>query len=249
MGSKDPAPVVDKVNEATQPVDRVCPGKKIQGKMPKRIHKAVREKQKREHLNDLFLDLSDALELNQQNTGKATILCEATRLLKDLLGQIESLRNENVSLLSESNYMTVEKNELREDTSALETQIERLQSELQERVRQSKPDLNVPPVEVRQEVASHFPGNCVGFPAQESGLQQAPAVFVMPLHPDLQTYPPADSAHLTSKINSNVSKPHPRYPTSVDSWPFQLLSEQPAAGKDSRQNGHSTSGYNGHDNM
>lgn len=40
---------------------RACPGRKIQGKIPKRIHKAVREKQKREHLNDLFLELSDAL--------------------------------------------------------------------------------------------------------------------------------------------------------------------------------------------
>ncbi|KAL6183122.1 hypothetical protein ACLB2K_044533 [Fragaria x ananassa] len=246
MGSKDPAPVVDKVNGATPaPVDQACPGKKIQGKVPKRIHKAVREKQKREHLNDLFLELSDALGLNQQNTGKATILCEATRLLKDLLGQIESLRSENVSLLSESNYMTVEKNELREDTSALETQIERLQSELQERVFQSKPDLNVPPVEV----ASHFTGNCLGLPAQESALQQSPAVFVMPLLPDLQTYPPADSAHLTSKTNSNVSKPHARYPTSTDCWPFQLLGEQPAAGKDARQNDHSASGYNGHVNI
>ena len=40
---------------------RGCPGKKIQAKVPKRIHKAVREKRKREHINDLFLELSDAL--------------------------------------------------------------------------------------------------------------------------------------------------------------------------------------------
>ncbi|KAK9925990.1 hypothetical protein M0R45_023246 [Rubus argutus] len=242
MGSKDPAPVVDKVNGATQAsVDRACPGRKIQGKIPKRIHKAVRERQKREHLNDLFLELSDALELNQQNTGKASILCEATRLLKDLLGQIKSLRNENVSLLSESNYMTIEKNELREDTSALETQIEKLQSELEERVLQSNPDLNAPPAEFRPEVASHFTGNCLGLPAQEPALQPAPSVFVMPLHPDLHTYPLADAAYLTSNTSSNVSKPHARYPTSVDSWPFQLLGEQPAAGKESRQSGNSTS--------
>lgn len=155
------------------------------------------------------------------------------------------MRSGFLSILFSSNQMTVEKNELREDTSALETQIERLQSELQERVFHSKPDLNVPPVEV----ASHFTGNCIGLPAQESALQQSPAVFVMPLHPDLHTYPPADSAHLTSKTNSNVSKPHARYPTSTDCWPFQLLGEQPAAGKDARQNDHSASGYNGHVNI
>ena len=41
---------------------RNCPpGKKNQVKVPKKIHKAEREKLKREHLNDLFLDLANAL--------------------------------------------------------------------------------------------------------------------------------------------------------------------------------------------
>lgn len=37
------------------------PSKKIQKKVPKRVHKAEREKLKREHLNELFLDLANAL--------------------------------------------------------------------------------------------------------------------------------------------------------------------------------------------
>lgn len=45
-------------------------------------------------------------ELNQQNSGKASILNEATRFLKDVFGQIESLRKEHTSLLSESNYVS-----------------------------------------------------------------------------------------------------------------------------------------------
>lgn len=45
-------------------------------------------------------------ELNQQNSGKASILCEATRFLKDVFGQIEVLRKENTSLLSESSYVS-----------------------------------------------------------------------------------------------------------------------------------------------
>lgn len=40
---------------------RDCPGKKNQKKVPRRIHKAEREKQKREHLNELFFELSNAL--------------------------------------------------------------------------------------------------------------------------------------------------------------------------------------------
>lgn len=34
---------------------------KTKGKVPKRVHKAEREKLKREHLNELFLDLANAL--------------------------------------------------------------------------------------------------------------------------------------------------------------------------------------------
>lgn len=43
--------------------------------------------------------------MNQQNSGKASILCEATKFLKDVFGQIESLRKEQTALLSESNYV------------------------------------------------------------------------------------------------------------------------------------------------
>lgn len=44
-------------------------------------------------------------ELSQQNNGKASVLCETTRLLKDLIGQIECLKKENASLFSESHYV------------------------------------------------------------------------------------------------------------------------------------------------
>lgn len=40
---------------------RTCPGKKNKGKVPKRIQKSEREKLKREHLNELFLDLANVL--------------------------------------------------------------------------------------------------------------------------------------------------------------------------------------------
>lgn len=83
--------------------------------------------------------------MNQQNSGKASILCEATKFLKDVFGQSESLRKEQTALLSESNYLTTEKNELKEETSVLETEISRLHSEIEARVNQSKPDLNTSP--------------------------------------------------------------------------------------------------------
>lgn len=138
-GSKTPSTSDD------DPHASVDQSRSRKGKVPKRINKAVRERLKREHLNELFIELADTLEMNQQNSGKASILCEATKFLKDVFGQIESLRKEQTALLSESNYLTTEKNELKEETSVLETEISRLHSEIEARVNQSKPDLNTSP--------------------------------------------------------------------------------------------------------
>ncbi|KAK4779040.1 hypothetical protein SAY86_006568 [Trapa natans] len=204
MGSESNASPVQTSRRSTSPV------KKILGKIPKRIHKAEREKQKREHLNELFQDLANALELTQQNTGKASILCEATRLLKEIFGHIESLKKENVALLSESHYVTIEKNELREENSALEAQIEKLQGELRARALLNKPDLNgPPPPEYHQQPE---------YPSMEHPMQQPPAVLIVPIHPEIQ---PSYSMQ-----PPQVSKPHARYPTPADSWPSHLLKEK-----------------------
>ncbi|XWS51111.1 hypothetical protein CRYUN_Cryun12cG0148500 [Craigia yunnanensis] len=228
MGSETPAPLVEKTNAAVETsVGRSC-APKTKGKVPKRIHKAEREKLKRDHLNELFLDLANALDPNQQNNGKASIICEATRLLKDLFGQIESLKKENASLLSESNYVNIEKNELKEENSTLETQIQKLQSEIGT-VAQSKPDLNETPSDFQlSELSSHFHGDHPGFPAVEPALKQASALLVVPIRPNIQAYPVPDSSQPAANANSIVSKPHARYPTPADSWPSQLLGKQSA---------------------
>lgn len=222
MGSEAPSTLVKKVNVATLPTGgRSCSGK-TKEKVPKRIHKAEKERLKREHLNELFLQLADALELDQQNNGKASILCEATRLLKDLLGQIQSLRKEHESLLSESNYVAIEKNELMEETSTLETQIEKLQSEIGARVAESKPDLNVPPPECLQsDLTLDFNRDCLGL--------QPGTLLVVPICSDIQAYPIHDPAQeIVSKGNSFIRKPHARYPSPADSWPSQLMHDQSA---------------------
>ncbi|RZC08301.1 Retrovirus-related Pol polyprotein from transposon RE1 [Glycine soja] len=54
-----------------------------------------------------FLGLADALgvtELDELSNGKASILKEPTRLLKDLLSQIESLKKDSASLFSQTHY-------------------------------------------------------------------------------------------------------------------------------------------------
>ncbi|XWS48038.1 hypothetical protein CRYUN_Cryun13aG0037800 [Craigia yunnanensis] len=229
MSSETPTPLVEKTNAALETSVGRSYAPKTRGKVPKRIHKAEREKLKREHLNELFLDLANALDPNQQNNGKASVVCEATRLLKDLFGQIESLKKENASLLSESHYVIIEKNELKEENSTLETQIQKLQSELETRVAQSKPDLYEPPPDFQQtELSSNFHGDHRGLPAGEPAMQQASALLVVPIRPDIQAYPVPDSTQPAVKPNSIVSKPHARYPTPADSWPSQLLGKQSA---------------------
>lgn len=125
--------------------------------------------------------------------------------------------------------VSIEKNELKEENSTLETQIQKLQSEIGTRVAQSKPDLNEPPLGFQQsELSSHFRGDRPGLPAVEPALQQASALLVVPIHPDIQAYPVPDSMQPTANTNSIVSKPHARYPTPADSWPSQLLGKQSA---------------------
>lgn len=146
--------------------------------------------------------------------------------------------------------MSIEKNELREENSALANQIEKLLSELEARVAQSKPDLNVSPPEFQQpELTSHFPGECLRLPAVEPSLQQAPAVFVLPIGPDPQAYPLPDVSQLTSKPNSNVSKPHARYPTPADSWPSELLRQQVTTRKEFQLSGSNCTGEGGPRNI
>ncbi|MED6170093.1 hypothetical protein PIB30_027557 [Stylosanthes scabra] len=224
MGSENQASMADTSKNRSS-------GKTNQEKVPKRIHKAEREKMKREHLNELFLDLANVLDLNEQNNGKASILNETARLLKDLLSQIESLKKENSSLLSESRYVTMEKNELKEETSSLETQIEKLQVEIQARVTQSKPDLNAPPqAEIVLPEQGNFTGQSLEFPPMEPNLQQGPAVFVVPYRPDFQSaFSAPNMTEVTPTPSSGVSKPHARYPTPADSWPSLLLGQQPTS--------------------
>ncbi|GAB4845488.1 hypothetical protein Ancab_038895 [Ancistrocladus abbreviatus] len=224
MGSDVQDPILDEDDVASEiEADGSYPNKNKKGKAPKRVLKAEREKLKREQLNELFSKLASVLELSEQSNGKACILREAIRIVNDMLSEIQNLQKENATLLSESHYVATEKNELEDENSALQAQIKKMQSEIEERVAQSKPDLNVIPPECWQ-AETVPPGEGPNpLPSVDPTLQQPPIlgpVYVIPVGPDLQSY---------SKPPSNVSKPHARYPTAADSWTSQLLEKQPAA--------------------
>ncbi|CAN6363316.1 unnamed protein product [Urochloa humidicola] len=111
---------------------------------PKKIHKAEREKLKRDQLNELFLELGSMLDLDRQNTGKATVLGDAARVLRDLVTQVDSLRKEQSALLSECQYVSSEKNELQEENATLKSQISELANELFARMANSSLSLSSP---------------------------------------------------------------------------------------------------------
>lgn len=202
-------------------------GKKNQGKAY-RVNKAEREKMKREHLNDLFLALANALEIPEQANGKACIIGETTRMVKDTLKQIECLKRENEALLFESQYVTSENNELQVENSAMRDQIVKLQKELKEKMSQLNLDLNIAPPEPRRlDLMPLTAEDQITFPVGEPILQQPPAgtpVYVIPVCPDFQIHQqPNHTAQLACHPVGNVSKPHARYPSPGDSWPSRIL--------------------------
>nr|GMC56992.1 transcription factor bHLH47-like [Ipomoea batatas] len=189
-------------------------------KVPRKIHKAEREKQKRDNMNVLFSELAKVLDPSHQNYGKACILKETMRLVRELIMQVDNLRKENASLNSESHYMTVEKDELKEEKSALEAQIENLQTEINETIRSHTTNIDnitSPP----QLTEDHLRTSIHDY-ASSSAAATGP-VLVVPLHNDLQMYSAADNAEAVQNLPPSVSRPRPRYPSPSDSWPSRVL--------------------------
>uniref|UniRef100_A0A6V7QQW2 BHLH domain-containing protein n=1 Tax=Ananas comosus var. bracteatus TaxID=296719 RepID=A0A6V7QQW2_ANACO len=200
---------------AERPAGRSVPSKKSQGQVPKKIHKAEREKLKRDQLNDLFSKLDKMLEPDRQNNGKACILSDTTRIVRDLIAQVESLRKENAALQTESHYVTTEKNELRDENAALQAQISDLQCELRARMGYNGVWTNPPNVNTIN--ALH--------PTTNPMLQQPPVIeraFTTPPR-ELQLFPGAAGSPDHESPSPRVRRPHARYATPSNTWTERLL--------------------------
>ncbi|XP_059290601.1 protein IRON-RELATED TRANSCRIPTION FACTOR 3-like [Lycium ferocissimum] len=233
MDAESPTPITEKGSIAVETSPKgstAC--KKIQKKVPKRVHKAEREKLKREHLNELFLDLANKLGISEQTNGKASILSETARFVRDMLSQIKHLKRENTALLSESQFLSMEKKELQDDNSALKAQIAKLEGDVKEKVAETNLDLNLCPTETQlPQLSSQVTDNFLRLPASEQSFQQTQMmnpVYVFPCKPTSQAYPEPDAA----KPASSVKKPQARYPTPADVWPSQILEKQPHLGQE-----------------
>ncbi|KAL4565665.1 hypothetical protein LXL04_029768 [Taraxacum kok-saghyz] len=86
-------------------------------------NKACRERQRREKLNDRFLELSSTLEPGRPAiTDKLAILGDAIRVLNQLKSESQDCKEMNEKLLEEIKTLKAEKNELREEKLVLKAE-------------------------------------------------------------------------------------------------------------------------------
>lgn len=173
----------------------------------RRLHKADREKLRRDKLNEQFSDLASALDPDRPKNDKATILGESVQVVKDLRDEVKRLKTEHASLLEESRDLTQEKNELREEKAALKNETELLQNQIQQRLRASSPWMAMDPSMMMSATAFPYPvavQQPIPAPQTEphpvSGppralltptpyMPLAPPLGAFHMHPNLQAFP------------------------------------------------------------
>ncbi|GAV90928.1 HLH domain-containing protein [Cephalotus follicularis] len=93
--------------------------------------KACREKLRRDRLNDKFLELGSILEPGRPpKTDKAAILVDAVRMVNQLRGEAQKLKDSNSGLQEKIKELKSEKNELRDEKQRLKAEKEKLEQQL-----------------------------------------------------------------------------------------------------------------------
>ncbi|KAK4768040.1 hypothetical protein SAY87_003181 [Trapa incisa] len=116
--------------------------------------KACREKQRRDRLNDKFLELGAILEPGKPpKTDKSAILVEAVRMVTHLRGEAEKLKDSNSNLQEKIKELKAEKNELRDEKQRLKVEKERLEQQL--KVVNTQPTFIPPPPAIPAVFATH----------------------------------------------------------------------------------------------
>jgi len=93
--------------------------------------KASREKLRRDRLNDKFVELGSILEPGRPpKTDKAAVLLDAVRMVTQLRGEAQKLKDSNSSLQEKIKELKAEKNELRDEKQRLKAEKEKLEQQL-----------------------------------------------------------------------------------------------------------------------
>ncbi|XAR56637.1 hypothetical protein NMG60_11037198 [Bertholletia excelsa] len=93
--------------------------------------KACREKLRRDRLNDKFMELGSILDPGRPpKIDKAAILVDAARMVTQLRGEAQKLKDSTLSLQEKIKELKAEKNELRDEKQRLKAEKEKLEQQL-----------------------------------------------------------------------------------------------------------------------
>ncbi|KAF5730591.1 transcription factor ILR3-like [Tripterygium wilfordii] len=131
--------------------------------------KACREKLRRDRLNDKFVELGSILEPGRPpKTDKAAILIDAVRMVTQLRGEAQALKDSNSNLQEKIKELKAEKNELRDEKQRLKAEKEKLEQHL--KTNNVQPSFMPPPSAIPAAFAAQgqAPGNklmpFIGYP-------------------------------------------------------------------------------------
>ncbi|XP_051133585.1 transcription factor ILR3-like [Andrographis paniculata] len=93
--------------------------------------KACREKQRRDRLNDKFVELAVLLEPGRPpKTDKSVILVDAVRMVNQLRDEAQKLKDSNSNLQEKIKELKAEKHELRDEKLRLKSEKEKLEMQV-----------------------------------------------------------------------------------------------------------------------
>ncbi|EFJ14637.1 hypothetical protein SELMODRAFT_445783 [Selaginella moellendorffii] len=98
----------------------------------RKVHKADREKLRRDKLNEQFAELAAVLDPEKPKQDKASILGDSLQAVKNLRVEIKRLRIERGTLFDESRDLKRERDDLEEEKAALEKQTDELEVQVQQ---------------------------------------------------------------------------------------------------------------------
>ncbi|KAM3292699.1 hypothetical protein ACQJBY_036412 [Aegilops geniculata] len=151
----------------------------------------------------VLLPKSTLTDHDRQNSGKATVLGDVARVLRDLITQVESLRKEQSTLLTERQYVGSEKTELQDENTTLRAQIIELQNELRARI--GNISLNLSSLAVSHPIGSSCTSNLATHPTPHVTWSNASNLSTMRMVPPTNTPSPLQNQQHHSVASGQVA--------------------------------------------
>ncbi|KAK1390637.1 Transcription factor bHLH104 like [Heracleum sosnowskyi] len=184
--------------EVKECAEKECPRKRGRSESCGSIgNKACREKQRREKLNERFLELSSTLEPGRPAASdKLAILGDTIRVLYQLSTEIQETKESKVKLEEEIKTLKAEKNELRKEKLALKADKTLMEQQLKTMTALPAGFLPVHPGAAYQAVPTNMPAHPgVTYPAVPSNMPAHPGTVYptvpnnMPVYPSYSVFP------------------------------------------------------------